>query len=121
MSHIIKKVKHLKDYKLIVQFDDGSMKEVDLIDTINRAKGSLLLLRDVEYFKKVKCDGITIVWPNGVDLCPDNLYKIGKSITKPKKKQLKTAIKTKKKQRKTSSVSARRKKPKLKSSKLESK
>ena len=35
-------------------------------------------LADIDYFKKVKCDSISIYWPNGVDLCPDVLYKMGK-------------------------------------------
>ncbi len=90
MSHRIKKVKYLDGYKLSLQFDDKSIKEVDLIDTINRAKGNLFPLKNIRYFKKVTCDGITIVWPNGVDLCPDSLYRMGSPITESKKKQKKS-------------------------------
>lgn len=38
--------------------------------------------RDIEFFKSVKLDKHTgtIVWPNGVDLCPDVLYEIGKEV-----------------------------------------
>ena len=39
-----------------------------------------LPLKDVDYFKSVKADGTTIVWPNGLDLCPDVLYEIGKEV-----------------------------------------
>lgn len=40
------------------------------------------MLKDLEYFKKVKGDGHTIVWPNEVDFCPDLLYKIGENVRK---------------------------------------
>ena len=38
--------------------------------------------RDLDFFKLVKVDKHTgtIVWPNGVDLCPDVLYETGKEI-----------------------------------------
>ena len=92
MSHRIKKVEYLDGYKLNLHFDDKTIKEVDLSDTIARAKGNLLSLRDVEYFKKVKCDGITIVWPNGVDLCPDTLYKMGKKATAKTKRKVSVSV-----------------------------
>ena len=31
-------------------------------------------LADKAYFRRVKTDGFTIAWPNGQDLCPDELY-----------------------------------------------
>ena len=31
-------------------------------------------MKDIEYFQQVKTDGYAIVWPNGLDLCPDFLY-----------------------------------------------
>jgi hypothetical protein len=42
-------------------------------------------LQDVEFFKQVRVDSEagTLVWPNGVDFCPDVLYSLatGKPIT----------------------------------------
>jgi hypothetical protein len=81
MLHTIKKVKYLEDYKLELHFDDRSVKFVDLENMLKKAKNMFLPLKNIEYFKQVRCDGITINWPNGVDLCPDVLYKMGK--TKP--------------------------------------
>ncbi len=49
---------------------------------VKKAKNMLLSLKNIDYFKKVKCDGITISWPNGVDLCPDVLYKMGKPLVR---------------------------------------
>ena len=33
-------------------------------------------LKDVAYFKSVSVDGYTIVWPDGQDICPDELYEL---------------------------------------------
>lgn len=49
--------------------------------------------------KKVKCDYETIVWPNGVDICPDVLYKEGKDIPRERKRS-KKSVHSKSKKRK---------------------
>ena len=61
----------LTEYNLKLHFDDGSIKLVNLENMLKNAKNMFLPLLDVNYFKKVKCDGTTICWPNGLDLCPD--------------------------------------------------
>lgn len=38
-------------------------------------------LRSFEYFKRVATDGYTIVWPDGQDICPDELYNLGKLVS----------------------------------------
>jgi hypothetical protein len=76
--HTVRKVQYLEDYKLELHFDDRSVKIVDLENMVKKAKNMFLPLKSMDYFKQVKCDGITISWPNGVDLCPDVLYKMGK-------------------------------------------
>jgi len=74
MLHKIRKVKYLEGYKLELYFDDKSVKVVNLEQMLRKAKNMFLPLKDIDYFKQVRCDGITINWPNGVDLCPDVLY-----------------------------------------------
>jgi hypothetical protein len=95
MSHLIKNVKYLEDYKLELQFKNRITKIVDLSDMLKHAKNMLLPLKDIEYFKQVSCDGITICWPNGVDLCPDVLYEMG--TLKPKRKSTVRVSKSRKK------------------------
>ncbi|MES2274131.1 MAG: DUF2442 domain-containing protein [Chlamydiota bacterium] len=99
MLHTVKKLEYLEGYKLKLRFDDGTIKIVDLENMLKKAKNMLLPLVDLEYFSQVKCDGTTIYWPNGVDLCPDVLYKMGESITgsTPKRKRTARTLKSRKK------------------------
>lgn len=60
----------------------------DMENRLRSAKNMFLPLRDIEFFKKVKCEDGTIVWPNGVDLCPDVLYKCSKDIPKERKNKI---------------------------------
>lgn len=74
MLHKVKSVKYLEDYKLMVVFDKNDQKVVNFENKLKNAKNMSLPLKNIEYFKKVKSDGFTIVWPNGYDICPDVLY-----------------------------------------------
>ena len=57
---------------LIITFDDASVKIFDVAPYI---KGSWYgKLKDPLYFNRVKTDGFTVVWPDGQDICPDELY-----------------------------------------------
>lgn len=78
--HWIKKVQYIEDYKLKLKFNDRKNRIVDLEPLTKKAKNMFLPLKDKNYFKKVKCDGFTLVWPNGLDLCPDVLYNMSKEI-----------------------------------------
>ena len=62
-----------KEYYLIeVTFDNGEVKVFDVKPYI---KGTWYgQLEDINYFNAVMTDGYTVVWPNGQDLCPDELY-----------------------------------------------
>lgn len=86
MLHTVKKVQYLEEYKIKLSFDDKSVRIVDLEKMLKSAKNMFLPLKNMDYFKQVKCDGTTIIWPNGVDLCPDVLYKMGKSVKQPIRK-----------------------------------
>lgn len=82
MLHTVKKVEYFEDYKLKLTFDDKTVRLVDFEERLKDAKNMFLPLKDVNYFKKVKTDGTTLVWPNGLDLCPDVLHEKGIEITK---------------------------------------
>ncbi len=83
MMHTINKVEYLDEFKLLLTFNDKKTKVVDLKKYSKEGPETVFYpFRDLEFFKSVKVDkhSGTIVWPNGVDLCPDVLYKIGKEI-----------------------------------------
>ncbi|MDQ7825610.1 MAG: DUF2442 domain-containing protein [Candidatus Eremiobacteraeota bacterium] len=83
----VRKVKYLKEYKLLISFTDGSEKVFDMMRCIEKG-GVFTPLRDIEYFKRVSVnpESRTIEWPNGVDICPDTLYKDGTELKSAKKK-----------------------------------
>ena len=65
-------VKAIEDYKLLLKFDNGEEKIFDVKPYI---RGTWYgELNDKNYFQSVSVDGFTVVWPNGQDLCPDELY-----------------------------------------------
>ena len=78
----IKKVEYIKDYKLKLMFNDKVVKIVDLETMIKSSRGIFLPLRNLDYFKQVALDDcqLSICWPNGADICPDVLYKMGKEV-----------------------------------------
>lgn len=85
----IKKVDYLSDYKLKLTFTDGKIKIVDLKKYKNKGPETVFYpFSDLEFFKSVRLDKHTgtIVWPNGVDLCPDSLYMMGKDMKENVKK-----------------------------------
>lgn len=75
--HFVKDVAYVSEYKLLLTFDDGVVKLVDLEPYLD---GEIFEpLRDLEYFRTVRVnpDIDTIVWENGADVSPDFLYEIG--------------------------------------------
>ena len=78
MSPRVNHVRYLGDYRLELGFTDGLRKEVDLVDRIMGRGGVFRALADVSFFQRVQLEpeAGTIVWPNGVDFCPDVLYSL---------------------------------------------
>lgn len=68
-------VKPLEDYKLLLGFNNGEKRIFDVKPYISGDWYGEL--KDVKYFNMVKPDGFTVVWPNGQDICPDELYYSG--------------------------------------------
>ncbi len=69
-------VRHVKDYELAIVFSDGTTAELDFRHRIVGRGGVFGPLQDVAFFGQVAVDreAGTVVWPNGVDFCPDVLY-----------------------------------------------
>lgn len=64
----------IDDYNLILKFNNGEIRKFDVKPYI---KGKFYgQLHEKDYFKFVKTDGFTVVWPNGQDICPDDLYQL---------------------------------------------
>lgn len=60
------------NYILSIKFDNGEKKFFDVKPYI---KGDWYgQLKNVMYFNAVTTDGYTVVWPEGQDICPDELY-----------------------------------------------
>ena len=80
-------VRHAAEYRLELSFSDGTASEVDLRGRITGRGGVFGPLQDIEFFKQVRVDpeAGTLVWPDGVDFCPDVLYSLatGKSVRVP--------------------------------------
>ncbi|HOU15371.1 MAG TPA: DUF2442 domain-containing protein [Anaerolineae bacterium] len=91
----VKQVRYLGDYRLELGFADGVVGELDFAARVVGRGGMFAPLEDVEFFKQVQVDpeAGTIVWPNGVDLCPDVLYSqvTGKPIHSERKAQTRTS------------------------------
>ena len=62
------------NYIIRVKFDTGEEKDFDVKPYI---KGDWYgRLHDPAYFKAVMTDGYTVAWPDGQDICPDDLYSL---------------------------------------------
>ncbi|MBI3683226.1 MAG: DUF2442 domain-containing protein [Acidobacteria bacterium] len=74
----VSKVRHLAAYRLKLSFTDGAEGELDLKERVVGRGGVFSPLEDIGFFSQVRVDpeAGTIVWPNGVDLCPDVLYSL---------------------------------------------
>ena len=75
------KVKALNNYLLEVTFETKEIKIFDMKNLINNIE-FYKKLKNKEYFKKVKSYNETVIWENGEDVCPEDLYY--KSKTKEK-------------------------------------
>jgi hypothetical protein len=80
----VKQGRHLGDYRLELTFTDGTTGELDCKERVVGRGGVFQPLADVSFFRQVQVDpeAGTLVWPNGVDFCPDVLYSLvsGKPI-----------------------------------------
>ena len=77
MLYDIVEVKVIKNHTLYLRFENGEEGEVDIAEIIP-FKGVFAVLKDTKYFATVHLNKElgTIVWDNGADLSPSDLYSI---------------------------------------------
>lgn len=71
----VTRVEVTRDYRLLLEFDDGTAGEVDIRELVP-FEGVFEPLRDPAAFRQVRVDPAlgTIVWPNGADIDPFVLH-----------------------------------------------
>lgn len=79
MMHDVTRVECLEGRRLLLTFDNGERREVDIAALVP-FDGVFERLDDETFFQQVRVepDVGTIVWPSGADVCPDVLYENGR-------------------------------------------
>ena len=80
MIHLIKEILGVEPYIITVRYNTGETVAIDFQErlqtwaTIPDSPYSQLL--EADYFRKASLDpeAETLIWPNGLDFCPDTLY-----------------------------------------------
>ena len=71
----VTKAEYLEGYKVMLHFNNGESRIVDLYSSL---KGEVFQpLKDIEFFKRFTIKFNTIEWENGADFAPEYLYEIG--------------------------------------------
>lgn len=84
--HAIIEILRVDPYKLTVRFKTAEIRQIDLSARLNEwgsnPNSKFAELRDPQAFKNVKLhpEFDTLVWENGIDLCPDVLYSLSKEV-----------------------------------------
>ena len=86
MLHAVREIKEVAPFYVTLRFNTGEVMKIDLEESLRQWTTSpTSLFRDLlddQYFMSVKFDPEmeTICWGNGIDLCPDVLYSMGKTL-----------------------------------------
>lgn len=76
----ITKANYIEDYKIELEFNNG---ELYLVDLINELNGSVFVpLKNKAFFKDFSIVYNTIEWKNGADFAPEYLYELAKRQSK---------------------------------------
>lgn len=68
------KAEYIDGYRLLLLFNNGEWRIVDLGNSLN---GTVYIpLRDINYFKRFSIKFNTVEWENGADFAPEYLYEI---------------------------------------------
>ena len=76
MNPRVKSIKPLPDFVLEVVFNNEERKKFDVKPYLNL--GLFKELQDISLFQTATAKSGTVVWQNGLDICPDTLYLEGK-------------------------------------------
>lgn len=79
MYFAVKSVEPIKDYKLLLTFENGEKRQFDMNPLLNT--GIFKELKDVSKFNTVRVSFDTIEWENEADLDPEMLYQNSVQIT----------------------------------------
>ncbi|EIC19679.1 DUF2442 domain-containing protein [Thiorhodovibrio frisius] len=74
-----KRVRHLRDYVIFLEFDNDEKGQLDMKPFLNF--GVFRKLQDPELFVQVRVAFDTVEWPNGVDLDPAFVYEKCEKVT----------------------------------------
>ncbi len=77
----ITKAEYLEGYRLLVWFNDGALKVVDLSGYLYKLH--LARLRDEGRLRRFQVDLGTIVWDDEIDIAPEFLYNIAVETLRP--------------------------------------
>lgn len=85
MLHCIQKIIDVEDFTVTCLFNTGELRAVDLTPVVKKYQalndGLVSQLADATYFKTVQLDSYgTLLWDNGVDFDPDNLYAMSEAV-----------------------------------------
>ncbi len=69
----VRRAEPLTGFTMRLEFEDGTQKEINL-EPLLRGQIFKPVREDPDFFRLVKIEGGTIVWPNGADIDPDVLY-----------------------------------------------
>ena len=72
MNPRVKAVKPGADYRLQITFSNGERGTYDCRPLLNF--GVFQELQDDAYFRQVRAENGTVVWPHEQDICPDTIY-----------------------------------------------
>ena len=75
MFREVVKANYIDGYRLLLQFNNGEWRVVDLSNSLN---GTVFApLKDINFFKRFSIKFNTVEWENGADFAPEYLYGIG--------------------------------------------
>ncbi|MBR1542758.1 MAG: DUF2442 domain-containing protein [Bacteroidaceae bacterium] len=72
------KAEYVDGYRLMLLFNNGVQKIVDLSNSL---RGTVYIpLRNIDYFKRFSIKFNTVEWDNGADFAPEYLYEMGVAV-----------------------------------------